>query len=327
MRTPAGCVPQLHWHEMAGFGQANPALYVGGESISVKNENIALCSSVVLQTPMISELCIYDLATGIVRVVLDDERILEAPNWHPKGFLVVNSAGLLYRVPLDAPRLELINTGFATKLNNDHGFSPDGETLAISDKTRTEGSCIYVLPIEGGDPVRVTENVPSWWHGWSPDGCSICYPAARGSKCKISLFTMRMCDGGGAEVCVTDDFDHVDGPDYSADGRWIWFNGERDAAVDIWRIRPDGTDLQRMTDDSLVNWFPHPSPCGHHVVYLAYPSGTTGHPRGVDVALRLMPQAGGASREIVTLWGGQGSINVPSWAPDGSAFAFVRFRR
>lgn len=273
---------------------------------------------------MISELCIYDTATGAVRVVMEYQGHIEAPNWHPDGYLIVNGGGLLYRVPLEAPQLARIDTGWAVKLNNDHGFSPDGRTLAISDKTRTEGSCIYTLPIEGGEPVRVTENVPSWWHGWSPDGGTICYPAARNAARKISLYIKPL--DKGPEVCVTEDFDHVDGPDYSADGQWIWFNGERDGAVDIWRIRPDGTDLERMTDDAFVNWFPHPSPCGRHVVYLAYPTGTTGHPGGLDVALCLMPQAGGPTREIVTLHGGQGTINVPSWAPDGSAFAFMRFR-
>ncbi len=273
---------------------------------------------------MISELCIYDVATGDVRVVLEYQGHIEAPNWHPDGYLIVNGGGLLYRVPLEAPRMERIDTGWAVKLNNDHGFSPDGRTLAISDKTRTEGSCIYTLPIEGGEPVRVTENVPSWWHGWSPDGATICYPAARNAARTISLYTKPM--DGGPEVCVTEDFDHVDGPDYSADGQWIWFNGERDGVVEIWRIRPDGTDLEQMTDDVFVNWFPHPSPCGRYVVYLAYPAGTTGHPGGLDVALCLMPQEGGAAREIVKLHGGQGTINVPSWAPDGNAFAFMRFR-
>ncbi len=114
----------------------------------------------------------------------------------------------------------------------------------------------------------MTEDVPSWMHGWSPDGQLICYPAARGDKSKIALYTMRLADT--CEQCVTNDFDHVDGPDFSADGQWIWFNGELQGCVDIWRIRVDGSDVQKMTSDELVNWFPHPSPCGRHVVYLAY---------------------------------------------------------
>jgi Tol biopolymer transport system component len=272
---------------------------------------------------MISELCIYDLTKDSVQVVIAHEGHIEAPNWHPDGYLIVNGDGLIWRVALDAPDLVRLNTDFATGCNNDHGLSPDGRTLAISDKTETGKSCIYTLPVGGGVPQRITQNVPSWWHGWSPDGATIAYAAARNGG-PIALYTCPAA--GGAETCVTEAFDHVDGPDYSADGRWIWFNGERDGAVDLWRVRPDGTDLQRMTDDASVNWFPHPSPDGGHVVYLAYPHGTKGHPGGLDVILRLMPQVGGSARDLLTLHGGQGTINVPSWAPDGRAFAFMRFR-
>ncbi len=272
---------------------------------------------------MISELCIYDLVTAKVTVVLTHDGHIEAPNWHPDGYLIVNGDGLIYRVPLDKPELIRIDTGFAIGCNNDHGFSPDGTMLAISDKMETGKSCIYTLPIGGGTPVRVTDNVPSWWHGWAPDGANVVYPAGRGDG-PIALYLKPL--DGRPEVCVTDAFDHVDGPDYSADGQWIWFNGERDGAVELWRIHPDGTGLEQMTDDAAVNWFPHPSPDGEHVLYLAYPPGTTGHPGDLDVALRMLPQAGGPTREIVQLHGGQGTINVPCWAADSHAFAFMRFR-
>ncbi|WP_019954569.1 TolB family protein [Yoonia vestfoldensis] len=124
---------------------------------------------------------------------------------------------------------------------------------------------------------------------------------------------------------MTDAFDHCDGPDYTPDGAWIWFNAERDGAVDLWRIRPDGTNLEQMTDDAAVNWFPHPSPDGLHILYLAYPPRTKGHPANLDVTLRLMPAAGGTPRDLVHLHGGQGTINVPCWAPDSRRFAFMRF--
>lgn len=273
---------------------------------------------------MISELCILDLTTGRAEPILTHRGHIEAPNWHPDGYLIVNGGGRLYRVPLEAPALIGIDTGPLRGLNNDHGISPDGRTLALSDKTETGKSCIYLMPVAGGAPVRVTERVPSWWHGWSPDGARLTYVGVRGADAPVSLYTCAV--DGSDEVCVTADFDHVDGPDYTPDGAWIWFNGERDGAVDLWRIRPDGTGLQQMTDDDAVNWFPHPSPDGAHVVYLAYPPGTAGHPGGLDVALRLMPAAGGPSRHLVDLHGGQGTINVPSWAPDGRRLAFMRFR-
>lgn len=273
---------------------------------------------------MISELCTIDIDTGEVTVVLAHDGHIEAPNWHPDGYLIVNGDGRLFRVPLAAPALHPVDTGFATGLNNDHGLSPDGRMLAISDKTETGKSCIYLLPVGGGTPRRVTAEVPSWWHAWSPDGARIAYAGARRADQPISLYTCAV--DGSDEICVTEDFDHVDGPDYTPDGAWIWFNGERDGAVDLWRIRPDGSDPQRMTGGGSVDWFPHPSPDGHHVVYIAYPPGTTGHPGGLDVSLRLMPASGGASRPLVDLHGGQGTLNVPSWAPDSRRLAFMRYR-
>lgn len=270
---------------------------------------------------MLSELCIYDLKSRHHTVLLRHKGHIEAPNWHPDGYLIVNGNGRLHRVPLNAPELQQINTDFAIRCNNDHGISPDGQTLVISDSSQTEHSCIYTLPIDGGVPRRITKQIPSYWHGWSPDGKTLAYVGKRGGP-----FCLIACPvEGGEETIVTDGFDHVDGPDYTPDGNWIWFNGERDGAVDLWRIRPDGSDLKQMTHDGTVNWFPHPSPTGEHVLYLAYPSETKGHPANLNVSLRLISAEGGTSRELLRVFGGQGTINVPSWAPDGTQFAFMQF--
>ncbi|WP_068110582.1 TolB family protein [Tropicimonas marinistellae] len=271
---------------------------------------------------MRSELVVYDLGAETQEIVLRSEHHIEAPNWMPgDAALLVNSNGRLFRVPLADPALEAVDTGFATGLNNDHGISPDGTRIAISDKTETGQSCIYTIPIGGGAPERVTAEVPSYFHGWSPDGAQLAYAGFRGAEAEI--FTCPAA--GGPERQITFDFDHCDGPDYTPDGAWIWFNGEMDGAVDLWRVRPDGTGLERMTSDDSVNWFPHPSPDGKHVLYLAYPPGTEGHPADLDVSLRLMPAEGGDSREVLPLFGGQGTINVPCWASDARRFAFVRY--
>ncbi len=271
---------------------------------------------------MTSELCTHDLRTGETRVVLRHAGVIEAPNWHPGGFLIVNGGGRLFRVPLDAPRLEAIPTGAVSGLNNDHGLSPDARRLAISAKSETGDSCIHLMPVAGGEPARVTPRTPSWWHGWSPDGARLAYAAARDGR-RVGVMTCAL--DGSDERPLAEGFDHADGPDYAPDGAWVWFNGERGGRVDLWRVRPDGTELQRMTEGGTVDWFPHPSPDGRHVLFLAYPPGTGGHPAGLDVALRLMPQEGGPSREVLRLRGGQGTVNVPCWAPDGGAFAFVRY--
>ena len=271
-----------------------------------------------------------DIETCEETVVLVSDRHLEAPNWMRDGeALLVNGEGRLYRLPLANPVLEEIDTGFADKLNNDHGISPDGTLLAISDASRTSESCIYTVPIDGGTPTRVTDKVPSYWHGWSPDSGMLAYVARRAETGgTFQVFTCPVT--GGKETRVTTDFDHCDGPDYTPDGTWIWFNGERkaqdgEASVQLWRVRPDGGDLQQMTGDSRVNWFPHPSPDGRHVAYLAYETGTSGHPAERNVELRLMPAEGGVPRKLLSLYGGQGTINVPSWAPDSRRFAYVRY--
>ncbi|MEO3997411.1 hypothetical protein [Mesorhizobium sp. CAU 1732] len=274
---------------------------------------------------MKSEIVLHECASGTETVVHATDDLIEAPNWSPDGkFLVFNGDGLIHRLDLDgrsAPRR--IDTGFATACNNDHGISPDGSTLVISDKTETGKSCIYTLPIEGGTPRRVTPNVPSWWHGWSPDGKTLTYAAARSGV--LDIYTIGI--DGGDEMRLTDGAGHHDGPDYTHDGDWIWFNSDRGGSMQLWRVRTDGSALEQMTDDDRVNWFPHPSPDGASVLYLAYEPGTEGHPRDRDVELRMMDAAGGNIRTVVSLFGGQGSINVPCWAPDSRAFAYVRYAR
>ncbi len=272
---------------------------------------------------MRSELAIFDITTGAVSTVLHTDRLIEAPNWTRDGAaLIVNSDGRLFRVALEGKvRLDAINTGFAVRNNNDHGLSPDGSQLAISDHTEFGKSCIYTLPTTGGTPRRVTDQQPSYWHGWSPDGTTLVYCGERGGDFDVYTIGVK----GAAETCLTGGLGHNDGPDYTPDGKWIWFNSTRGGTMQLWRMAPDGSAMQQMTDDDRVNWFPHPSPDGQHILYLAYETGTEGHPRDRNVELRLVAAEGGTPRVLLSLFGGQGSINVPNWAPDSKRFAFVRF--
>src|SRR5690606_39149738 len=176
----------------------------------------------------------------------------------------------------------------------------------------------------GGTPVRVTPNSPSYWHGWSPDGATLAYVARKGDG-PYDVCTVPAV--GGEERRLTSGFAHTHGPDYTPDGAWIWCNGQTGGRMQLWRMRPDGGDVQQMTDDERWNWFPHPSPDGRHVLYLAYEPGTIGHPRDKEVELRLLPAEGGAPRVLLALFGGQGTMNVPNWAPDSRRFAFVQYDR
>lgn len=273
---------------------------------------------------MKSLLMIFDMEMRKAVPVYETDAHIEAPNWTPDGAaLIYNSGGLLYRFDLTERTTKQIDTGARTKLNNDHGISPDGSILAISDKTETGQSCIYLLPSSGGTPQRVTAQVPSYWHGWSPDGQTLVYTAKRDDA--FDIYSIDV--GGGTETRLTQDMGHCDGPDYAPDGQWIWFNSDKSGTAQLWRVRPDGTDLEQMTDDARVNWFPHPAPAGDVVVYLSYPTGTLGHPGDLDVELRVMSSEGGASSTLMSLFGGQGTINVPSWSPDSRQFAYVSYQK
>lgn len=267
-----------------------------------------------------TEICTFDLARETVTIVHQSTRLLEAPNWHPNGYWIINGDGLLYRLD-PVGTLFKIDTGDLNRLNNDHGPSPDGNWIAISDSTEDGASAIYVLPGSGGTPRRVTPNVPSYWHGWTPDGETLLYTAKRGDTFQIHAIRVK----GGDERALTSGFVHCDGPDATPDGNWIWFNAETAEGVNLWRMPTDGGVPEQMTDGDSVDWFPHPSPDGKHVLFLAYPPGTQGHPADLDVELRLMSATGGASRKLLDLYGGQGTINVPCWRQDSGAFAFARY--
>ncbi|WP_428428956.1 TolB family protein [Pararhizobium sp.] len=272
---------------------------------------------------MRSSVEIYTIASGQTRVVWQTEQLVEAPNWSPDGqSLVINGDGLLYRLPLAGGEPRLIDTGFARTCNNDHGISPDGKTIVISDKTEYGASTIYTLSADGGLPRQVTLNRPSYWHGWSPDGKTLAYCGIRDQV--FDIYTIPV--GGGEETRLTFGEGRNDGPDYSPDGEWIYFNSSRTGRMQIWRVRPDGSDVTRVTDSAYGDWFPHPSPDGKHLLVISYDGDVFDHPRDLDVRLRLMDPDGGNARDLFELFGGQGTINVPNWSPDGQEFAFVRYQ-
>jgi TolB protein len=258
------------------------------------------------------------------QVVYHAREHFEAPNWTPDGKqFLFNNNGRIYRTPVTGGAPELIDTGFATRCNNDHGLSPDGAQLVISDQSQGDGkSRIYVLPVTGGTPRLVTQLGPSYWHGWSPDGKTLAYCAERNGEYDVYTIPVE----GGEETRLTTAPGLDDGPEYSPDGRYIYFNSVRTGTMQIWRMKPDGSDQEQVTSDEYNNWFAHPSPDGKWIVFLSYEKEVTGHPANKDVMIRLMPVGGGEIQVLARLFGGQGTINVPSWSPDSASVAFVSYR-
>eukprot|EP00730_Choanoeca_flexa_P003461 TRINITY_DN11416_c4_g4_i6.p1 TRINITY_DN11416_c4_g4~~TRINITY_DN11416_c4_g4_i6.p1 ORF type:complete len:279 (+),score=46.98 TRINITY_DN11416_c4_g4_i6:173-1009(+) len=272
---------------------------------------------------MISYLGIFDMVTSTTTRVLETDVHIEAPNWAPDStWLLVNGGGRLYRVPLDAPDVHPIDTGFATRCNNDHGIAADGRTIIFTHHT-PDGPLIFTIPVAGGTPTLITSEPRCYWHGWSPDGSRIVFTAKRDGIFGVST----SAPDGSDEKRLTPPRGFCDGPDYTPDGEWIWFNGDLSGTMQLWRMRTDGTDQQQMTNDDRVNWFPHPNPVTGEVLYLSYPPGTEGHPADCEVELRLLDPGSGKVRTLVQLFGGQGTLNVPCWAADGKRFAFMHFAR
>lgn len=271
-----------------------------------------------------SSLEVFSVETGERRVIYKVSDHIEAPNWSRDGkFLLFNSHGKMYKIPSGGGSPELINTGFATTCNNDHGISPDNTTLVISHHEKATGnSMVYILPIAGGDPELVTDKGPSYWHGWSPDGKVLTYCAERDGEFDIYSIPVS----GGEEKRLTSAKGLDDGPDYTADGKYIYFNSVRTGKMKIWRMRTDGSEQEQMTFDEYNDWFPHPSPDNKKVVFVSYEKDVEGHPANKDVTLRMMPLNGGEPTILARLFGGQGTINVPSWSPDSKQFAFVSYR-
>ena len=271
-----------------------------------------------------SSLEILDVATGNATIVHQYRGSFQAPNWTPDGkALIYAQEGRLYRFDLAARSAAPINTGFATRNNNDHVLSFDGRMQGISHHTAEDSgaSIVYTLPSAGGTPKRVTAKGPSYLHGWSPDGRWLVYTGQRNNEFDV----YKIPATGGEEIRLTSSPGLDDGPEFTPDGKYVYFNSTRTGRMQIWRMRPDGSGQEQVTNDGFNNWFPHISPDGKWIVYIAFPPDVApdDHPFYKHVLIRLIPIGGGPARVIAYVYGGQGTINVPSWSPDGKRLAFV----
>jgi TolB protein len=248
----------------------------------------------------------------------------EAPNWMPDGkTLLFNRNGRVEKIPATGGTSQVVDTGFATRCNNDHGISPDGTQLVISDQSLEEHrSLVYVVPIGGGTPRRITQKSPSYWHGWSPDGNTLTFVGERNGDFDIYAIPAA----GGEEKQLTTAKGLDDGPEYSPDGKYIYFNSERTGHMQIWRMRADGSEQEQITFGEDNDWFPHISPDGQQMVFVTFDASVKGHPENKDVMLRMMTLKDKKISVLAKLFGGQGTMNVPSWSPDGKQFAFVSYQ-
>ena len=279
-----------------------------------------------------SYLNVMNIETGKIETLAVYNKVIEAPNWLKKSDeLVFNSEGHLYAYSLKDGTERMIETGECDKCNNDHVLAPDESGVAVSHSpARKEGwsSYIYTIPFDTGIPKLITPETPSFLHGWSPDGKELAYCAFRMVEdgLHVDVYT-KPADGSGEEKRLTcEGFN--DGPEYSPDGKHIWFISTRTGLMQIWRMNTDGSEQTQMTFNEMNNWFGHVSPDGKKVVYLAYHKGHLSpneHLPNMQVELWMMDYDGSNQHRICSFFGGQGSINVNSWAADSKRFAFVSY--
>ena len=293
-----------------------------------------------------SKMYIYDLRSGSSQLVYTADAIWEAPNWSPDGrYLIANSGGTIYRLVLtthgatEPPQKLAIPADHVC--NNDKALSPDGTMLAFSATLQEQpaghtatpggGSQVFLAHADGTGVQLMTADSPSYFHGWAPDHNTLAFVAQRSGSGQYDIYSMPAA--GGAEQRLTFNLHQDDGPDYTPDGKWIYINSDRSGKEAIWRFPATGAGIedqkaQMALSDSLEDWFPHPSPDGTKLVYIGYPAGTPTHnPRNVAIQLKLATlkedQVVGTPRVLVQATGGQGTMNVNSWAPDSMRFAYV----
>ncbi|MCO5185821.1 MAG: MFS transporter [Anaerolineae bacterium] len=268
-----------------------------------------------------------DVDTGERTVLREFDTVISAPNWTKDGrCLVYDSRGLLYTYEVATGEIGRLETDFAVDCTNDHLLSPDNSRLAISHFTNEDvTSRIYMLPVAGGTPTLVTDNGPSYLHGWSPDGTRLVYCGERGGQYDIYAISVN----GGPETQLTNEPELDDGPEYAPSGQHIWFNSARSGLMQIWRMQADGAHPTHIVKEDANCWFPHVSPDGIWVAYIAYGKDDVApgdHPPNRDIEIRIVPATGGVSKTVVKLFGGQGTMNVNSWSPDSRKLAFVSYR-
>jgi TolB protein len=272
-----------------------------------------------------SNLELLEIATGAREIVYSVPYSIQGPNWTHDGKAIIfnSSRGSMYHLDLASRSVTILNTGSVRNNNNDHVISFDGRWLGLSSSVdKLGGSIIYTVPLTGGIPKQITPIGPSYLHGWSPDGKSLVYCGKRNGEFDI----YKIPAAGGEEVRLTDAKGLDDGPEYSPDGKYIYFNSVRSGLMQIWRMKPDGSGQEQITNDGFNNWFAHISPDGKWMVFISFLKEEVApgdHPPYKHVYLRLKPIEGGEPTVIAYVYGGQGTINTPSWSPDSKRIAFI----
>jgi TolB protein len=273
-----------------------------------------------------SHIEVMDVQSGLRKILYAAPNSLQAPNWTQDGkTLIYNSEGKMYNFDLAKGAVSLMNTGIAINNNNDHVISFDGKMMALSNHVGEKRiSTLFTVPIEGSDKATMItspDSGHSYLHSWSLDGKKLIFTGQRNKQ--YDIWSIDIATKKETQLTNTTTLD--DSPEFTPDGKWIYFNSTRTGTMKLWRMKPDGSGQEQVTFDEYNDWFPHFSPDGKWMVYLSYMPdiAPNEHPWYKRVYIRLMPTSGGVAKTIAYIYGGQGTINVPSWSPDSKKIAFV----
>jgi Tol biopolymer transport system component len=277
-----------------------------------------------------SHLEVMDVASGHRKILHSEPGSIQAPNWTADDQLIYNSSGgVMYTYDIATGKVAELNTGACRQNNNDHVLSFDGKMLALSNFAGVpRHSVAFILPVTGSDhPEQITsaEAGHTYLHGWSPDGKKLVFTGGRKGETGDYRNLWSVDVKTKIETALTPPGTLDDGPEYTPDGKYIFFNSVRTGTMQIWRMRPDGSNPEQVTFDEYNDWFPHISPDGKWLVYIAFPTDMNPwwHPFYRQCSIRLMPTSGGVPKTIGYIYGGQGSMNTPGWSPDSKRIAFV----
>jgi Tol biopolymer transport system component len=279
------------------------------------------------QPRLYSTLETVTVASTDARAVYVTPARIEAPSWTLDGAsLLFSKDGQIERVGSAGGQPQAIDTQSSKRCDSHHAISPDGQSLAFGDDSQQPGkTAIYVVPVGGGTPRRVTPRTPSWGPTWSADGKTLAFTAIRDGQ--VGIYSIPA--SGGEETPLITGPGRNEAPEFSPDGAYIYFNSSRSGSRQVWRMKLGSSAQEQVTSDEYNNLYPHASPDGKRIVFLSYDKNVD-VPQDQAVLLRTLTvgdgQSAGKPAFLASINGGLGSIDAPSWSPDSKRLAFVSYQ-
>jgi Tol biopolymer transport system component len=277
-----------------------------------------------------------DIAGEPVRLTKPMEGIVATPVWSADGewiaFNHFQDAGekgiyVLRTTGGDATRVPVNTYRGPNAIFHRNSLSPDGKMLAFCsteerDKFETNRLRIYTVPVEGGDPRKLTDA----WTGdpaFSPNGQKIAFVKFNSSKAyqyTSELWVMPVQDG--KPVLITDVPNRVFNPLWSPDATMIAFlaypresKAEVADEAEVWvvRLSDEGKPLNAPAK--------FPLPDREWVLLVGWTADNKigmVSPSAVHNAIYTVPSGGGKATQVTPA----GYAFHPRWTPDGERIAF-----